>query len=362
VSDLRVGAAKYAGSSLDISIAVTASAQQGGVFLSAGGTSINLGAGSTLVLEVAGSLGARELAFSSGTSLAAMRSAINTYSTVTGVEATVSGTGLVLKSSEYGAQQFVAVRVLDAGGINSTANGDAGTPTRGVYQLNATNMGVASTASGDFTAYTSATNAVRDFGRDVQATVNGVRATSSGRSLRVNSDFLELDVTLSASAAQSPGMVGGSNPAFIIAGGGAEFSLNSKVDISSRVSLGVQEVASNRLGNSALGYLASLGSGKTNNLITGDLTQSQKVVSEAIRQVSTLRGRLGNFQKSVLGATARNLAITAENTAAAESVIRDADFAFETAQLTRSQILVNASTNILSLANQAPNAALQLLG
>ena len=40
----------------------------------------------------------------------------------------------------------------------------------------------------------------------------------------------------------------------------------------------------------------------------------------------------------------------------------DADFAGETAALTRSQILVSASTNILSLANQAPNSALQLLG
>ena len=108
--------------------------------------------------------------------------------------------------------------------------------------------------------------------------------------------------------------------------------------------------------------LSSLGSGNANNLVNGDLTQAQKIITEASRQVSTLRGRLGNFQKSVLGATARSLAITAENTAAAESVISDANFAYETAQLTRSQILVNASTNILSLANQSPNAALQLLG
>jgi flagellin len=63
-----------------------------------------------------------------------------------------------------------------------------------------------------------------------------------------------------------------------------------------------------------------------------------------------------------VGATIRSLNIANENTAAAESVIRDADFATETAGLTRSQILVNASTNVLSLANQAPQAVLQLLG
>jgi flagellin len=54
--------------------------------------------------------------------------------------------------------------------------------------------------------------------------------------------------------------------------------------------------------------------------------------------------------------------VNIENTAAAQSVIRDADFAAETANLTRSQILVSASTNILGIANSQPLSALQLLG
>jgi flagellin len=71
---------------------------------------------------------------------------------------------------------------------------------------------------------------------------------------------------------------------------------------------------------------------------------------------------VGAFQKNVVGATIRSLGVNIENTAAAQSVIRDADFAAETANLTRSQILVSASTNILSLANSQPQSALQLLG
>ena len=71
---------------------------------------------------------------------------------------------------------------------------------------------------------------------------------------------------------------------------------------------------------------------------------------------------LSAFQKNTIGATVRSLNVSVENTSAAQSVIRDSDFASETAALTRSQILVSASTNILSLANQAPNSALQLLG
>ncbi|TVQ65456.1 MAG: flagellin, partial [Phycisphaerales bacterium] len=50
------------------------------------------------------------------------------------------------------------------------------------------------------------------------------------------------------------------------------------------------------------------------------------------------------------------------NTVAAESIIRDADFASETSQLTRSQILVSSATQVLSISNSQPQNALQLLG
>ena len=51
-----------------------------------------------------------------------------------------------------------------------------------------------------------------------------------------------------------------------------------------------------------------------------------------------------------------------ENTTAAQSAIADVDFASETANLTRSQILTSSAQQILSLANQQPQSALQLLG
>ena len=63
-----------------------------------------------------------------------------------------------------------------------------------------------------------------------------------------------------------------------------------------------------------------------------------------------------------VGATVRSLSIGLENTTAAESVIRDADFAFETADLTRNQILAASAQQILGLANSQPQSALQLLG
>src|SRR5690606_5760609 len=105
-----------------------------------------------------------------------------------------------------------------------------------------------------------------------------------------------------------------------------------------------------------------LASGKGLSVVDGDLTVAQKVVSEAIKNVSGLRGRLGAFQKNTVGATIRSLGIALENTTAAESAIRDADFASETAGLTRAQILTQSSTNVLAIANSQPQNVLALLG
>jgi flagellin len=60
--------------------------------------------------------------------------------------------------------------------------------------------------------------------------------------------------------------------------------------------------------------------------------------------------------------TIRNLSNVSENTSAARSQILDTDFAKETANLTKNQILQQASMTVLSQANQRPQAALQLLG
>jgi flagellin len=361
VADYRVNAAKFSGSSLNVDILVTTSAQQGGLFLSMGGSAININTGSSLVLEIAGSGGSRELSFSSGTSLTKIRDAINSFTDVTGVEAVVSGTGIRLQSRYFGSSEFVSVKVINAAGINSTSNGDGTTPVRGVYNRLSTNFNANNTTINS--TFASASNAIIDYGQNVKATVNGLQTVSNGKTLRVNSDFLDVEVTLTTTASQTLGNVGsGTNPAFTITGGGADFQLASKVDIGGKVAIGIQDVAARKLGNSTVGYLDSLASGKSNNLVDGNnLSTAQRIVAEAIKQVSGLRGRIGAFQKNTVGATIRSLGVAVENTAAAESVVRDSDFASETALLTRSQILVNAATNVLALANQQPQSALQLL-
>ncbi|MFN0133058.1 MAG: flagellin [Phycisphaerales bacterium] len=358
VTDYRINGAKFTTNSLDVDVLVTQSAQQAGLYLSMGGTALDLGAAtSSFTFEVSGALGSRELTFASGTALSNITAAINSFKSVTGVEAAVVGSGtsngIKLFSTKFGSAEFVGVKVIDDGGISTT--------NLGVYNLAAGDFDLINTTRvADFTD-TAASNGVRDLGQDVGATINGITATSTGKSARINTDFLDVELTLSTTESQSLGTVGTTH-ALTITGGGADFQLAGQVDIAGKVSLGVADVAVRKLGGTDVGYLSDLGSGRDYNLVDGDLTAAQLAIAKSIDQVSALRGRLGAFQKNTIGATIRNLGVAVENTTAAESVIRDADFATETASLTRSQILVAASTNVLSLANSAPQSALQLLG
>ena len=84
-------------------------------------------------------------------------------------------------------------------------------------------------------------------------------------------------------------------------------------------------------------------------------------VDSAISAIGGLRADLGALQNR-FQSTIRNLSNISENVSAARSQIKDTDFATETANLTRNQIIQQASTTVLSQANQRPQAALQLLG
>jgi flagellin len=83
-------------------------------------------------------------------------------------------------------------------------------------------------------------------------------------------------------------------------------------------------------------------------------------IDAALSQVNVSRGDLGAYQNRFMSAVA-NLATTSENLSASRSRIQDADFAAETAAMTRGQILQQAGTAILAQANSLPNSVLSLL-
>ena len=88
---------------------------------------------------------------------------------------------------------------------------------------------------------------------------------------------------------------------------------------------------------------------------------AMSIVDAAISQVSNQRAKFGALQNR-FSSTISNLETSVENFSAARSRIRDADFAVETAELTRTQILQQAGTAMLAQANSIPQNVLSLLG
>lgn len=371
IASFKVNGAKLNyGDTRDVQVLVTGSAQLGGFFLSYGAAAINLSsANARFVIEITGSRGSRELSFASGTQVSSIVDSINTFTDVTGVRATLSGTGgtpssgIALKSVEYGDAEYVSVRVVNPGGIN-TAVAQAG-----IYRLQAQNNNAAQTTGQ--TLFSAGSVKTTDFGQDVSALINGITATTTGTIARINTDFLDVEIDIktgTASGAEAQRL--GAISAFRITGGGADFQLAGKVDIGGKVSIGIPNFAVRNIGrtdtissgSAATFYLSDLTAGKPLNVVDGDLTAAQEIVAQSIKDVTSLRGRLGAFQKNTIGATIRSLGVSLENTTAAESVIRDTDFANETSALTRAQVLLSASTQVLTIANAAPQTALQLLG
>ncbi len=277
-----------------------------------------------LVFELSGATGSEVFNVQSGTTIDELVSQINLVSDATGVEATANSTTLELTSTAYGSDAFVDVRVISEG---------SGT-----------------TPSGEFTTAVGANQ--RNVGADIIATINGTQANGDGNSLSINTATLDLNLSLTA------GFTG--NVAFDITGGGALFQLGPDVVSNQQARLGITSVNTARLGSES-GGLYQLQSGGTSDLST-DPTTAAAIVNEAIDQITSLRGRLGAFQATTLDSNRSALNSTLTNLSEAESLIRDADFAAETANLTRSQILVQSGTQVLAIANQNPQNVLALLG
>jgi flagellin len=270
-----------------------------------------------LVFQLNGVDGAETFNFGSGTSATQIANAVNLVSDSTGVSATFASASLTFASTAYGTDALVNIDVISEGN------------------------------SGTFAANLDTTRAV---GSDIDATVNGVEATGAGNTLSINTSSLALSLTVDDS---------GSNFSFEISEGGATFQLGPDVSSTQQASIGIGSVSTGRLGGSA-GRLYELGSGQAKSLIN-DVNGAADIIDAVISKVTGLRGRLGAFQSTTLESNLVSLYETAANLQEAESSIRDADFAQETANLTRAQILVQSGTSVLALANQNPQNVLALL-
>ena len=285
---------------------------------STGGVDASTGLLNDVTIELSGTKGSEVISFAAGTTGTTIRDAINLVKDATGVEASFSGTTLTLNSASYGSKQFVDASILSETG--GTDFGDS-------------------------------LSAARDTGSDVVATVNGVAASGSGNTLSLNTSTLDLSLTVNDGAS--------TDFSFDITGGGALFQLGPDVVTNQQARLGILSLNTARLGGTS-GKLFNLASGGTAALDT-NTTLAAEIVDEVINKVTALRGRLGAFQKTTLDTNIEALNNTLVNLTEADSVIRDADFAAESAALTRAQILVQSGTAVLGIANSNPQNVLGLL-
>lgn len=121
------------------------------------------------------------------------------------------------------------------------------------------------------------------------------------------------------------------------------------------------EAGSDSLGSESGGFLESLKSGGDNDVASGNFTEAAAVLDQASSQVASYRGDLGAIQRTQWETTLSVVGAGVESLWAAESAIRDADYAVEMAGLVRNSILAGAMTSLAALANASVVRTLFLL-
>jgi flagellin len=134
---------------------------------------------------------------------------------------------------------------------------------------------------------------------------------------------------------------------------------------SSDDAVAIGSAASNAIGkvtiNSTNYSLADLGSGKSLNIVTGDVSGAGQSLDQAINDISTMRGQIGGFTQGTIASqaslTKSKIALTS-----AVSMIRDTDYALELSRRIRAKILMAAGNFALGFAGAEPGGMISLFG
>ncbi len=303
-------------SQMAVTLKMTQSAQNGIVTRAGKGTS----AGSSITLQISGNKGTEVITIAASTANSGITAAVNAVKDSTGVSAVFVATSISFYSTDFGSDQFVSVRDVDTDG-------------NGTLWMNK-----------------------RDTGRDATATINGAQAVAKGIHLTLETTMLKAAIDLKSGLNHSSGTT-----TFYIKSGGLHFQLGDTTVSSEKEALGIQHMHSINLGDASVGFLSELMTGGQYDLATNP-DQAARILDAAIDDVTSTRGRLGAFVSNTLNTNVNSLGVAIESITASESRIRDVDFAAETANYTKAQILVQAGTSILAQANLVPQSVLSLLG
>ncbi|SNY55960.1 flagellin [Arsukibacterium tuosuense] len=203
-------------------------------------------------------------------------------------------------------------------------------------------ISVAQVAEGAMEEITNSLQRVRTLAIQSQ---NGINSSADRAALQKEVTALKAEMSRVASVTQfgTQNLLNGSYSAKFLVGANA--GQNIEIKLSRTGGYGT-----NALGLSALSVSS-----------VGGASAALAAIDTAIGVIDGTRADLGAIQNR-FQSTIRNLTNISENVSGARSRIRDTDFARETAELTRQQILQQTSTTVLAQANQRPQAALSLLG
>ena len=242
--------------------------------------------------------------------------------------------------------------------INSAADDAAGLQIsdRLTSQVQGLNMAVrnandaislSQTAEGALSEVTTSLQRIRQLAVQSQ---NGINSSSDRQALQKEVSALRTEISRIATTTQfgSVKILDGNFSAKFLVGANAGQTISVNL-------------SSTNLG-SISGFSATGLGITTNNVSTANGASAlMSDVDAAISGIGAVRADLGALQNR-FQSTIRNLSNISENLSSARSQIRDTDFATETAELTRNQIIQQASVSVLSQANQRPQTALSLLG
>jgi flagellin len=205
------------------------------------------------------------------------------------------------------------------------------------------------TAEGALGETTTALQRIRQLAVQSQ---NGINSSADRLALQKEVSALKTEITRISTDTQF-------NKVDLLSGG---FSASFLVGANGGQTISVNLSAGNLAGVTGSFSAGGLGVGSTATVANiAGASSVLAAVDGALSAIGGARADLGALQNR-FQSTIRNLSNIAENVSGARSRIRDTDFATETAELTRNQIIQQASTTVLSQANQRPQAALQLLG
>jgi flagellin len=320
--------------------------------------------------------------YSTGTSAASGQT--SAALTKTGAALTAAAAGFVIYNATGDQITNISLTVDQASGGNvaaTVAEVRNGSNAALVYDLDTTAqtraqyvIAVASGASTAAQTKSSNSGSTTVNGADVQATLT----TATGKVINLKSttavtgSVINLGLTTGSQADGFQGVSLSISNAYAVAGGQTSFKLTNGAEFQiganegQKAGITIDAVTASELGRNVSGAgtlesLEDLLSTKKSALTAGLTSEALKVIDAAIDEVTNQRGKMGAFQGNTLETNLNSLRVSSENLTAAESVIRDTDYAAESARFTRNQILVQASQSMLAQANQLPQSVLQLL-